>query len=102
MSTRECGTSSRSTACPSRRSPSRSRPGSSTTTCTSDVVIQEKGFGQVSNPPPGFGDFQNEIYLAGLTGEVDLVLEVAESRRRIAHLTKSLLLNDHVTGAGGR
>src|SRR5256885_16615494 len=66
------------------------------------VIIQERGFCQVNNPPPGFGDFQNEIYLAGLTGRFPaLPMSYAELERRAPRGVPPPVARPLAGGAGG-
>jgi lactate 2-monooxygenase len=55
----------------------------------------------VNNPPPGFGDFQNEIYLAGLTGRLPtLPMSYAELERRAAQALPPSVVSYVAGGAG--
>jgi lactate 2-monooxygenase len=65
------------------------------------VINQERGFCQVNNPPPGFGDFQNEIYLAGLTGRLPAMpMSYAELERRAAQALPPSVVSYVAGGAG--
>jgi lactate 2-monooxygenase len=55
----------------------------------------------VNHPPPGFGDFQNEIYLAGLTGRIPtLPMAYAELERRAAQALPPSVVSYVAGGAG--
>jgi lactate 2-monooxygenase len=55
----------------------------------------------VNNPPPGFGDFQNEIYFAGLTGRIPaLPMSYAELERRAAQALPPSVVSYVAGGAG--
>jgi lactate 2-monooxygenase len=55
----------------------------------------------VTSPPPGFGDFQNEIYNAGLTGRIPtLPMSYAELERRAAQALPPSVLSYVAGGAG--
>ena len=55
----------------------------------------------MNNPPPGFGDFQNEIYLAGLTGRLPaLPMSYAELERRAAQALPPSVVSYVAGGAG--
>jgi lactate 2-monooxygenase len=55
----------------------------------------------VNHPPPGFGDFQNEIYNAGLTGRIPtLPMSYAELERRAAQAMPPSVVSYVAGGAG--
>jgi len=55
----------------------------------------------VISPPPAFGDFQNEIYLAGLTGRLPaLPMSYAELERRAAQALPPSVVSYVAGGAG--
>jgi len=55
----------------------------------------------VNNPPPGFGDFQNEIYFAGLTGRLPaLPMSYAGLERRAAQALPPSVVSYVAGGAG--
>jgi lactate 2-monooxygenase len=55
----------------------------------------------VNKPPPGFGDFQNEIYFGGLTGRIPtLPMSYAELERRAAQALPPSVLSYVAGGAG--
>jgi hypothetical protein len=56
----------------------------------------------VNNPPPGFGDFQNEIYLAGLTGRLPTLPIRAASWVDPATSTKSTVPRNRSGLGSGR
>jgi lactate 2-monooxygenase len=54
-----------------------------------------------NNPPPAFGDFQDEIYNAGLTGRVPtLPMSYAELERRAAQALPPSVVSYVASGAG--
>jgi lactate 2-monooxygenase len=55
----------------------------------------------VNHPPPGFGDFQNEIYNAGLTGRIPTMpMSYAELERRAAQAMPPSVVSYVAGGAG--
>ena len=55
----------------------------------------------MNHPPPGFGDFQNEIYLAGLTGRIPTMpMSYAELERRAAQALPPSVVSYVAGGAG--
>src|SRR4029450_2862162 len=55
----------------------------------------------MDHPPPGFGDFQNEIYLAGLTGRLPVLpMSYAELERRAAQALPPSVVSYVAGGAG--
>ena len=55
----------------------------------------------MNHPPPGFGDFQNEIYNAGLTGRIPTMpMSYAELERRAAQAMPPSVVSYVAGGAG--